>query len=87
MHGNFAYQEKNLTVLPEKSESRETARYRPCQPEHTRRSVMEQRPPETEWEKRLKELTTEGRANDVNLRDAFGQCVWWQRTCSQASHG
>ena len=71
---------ENLTVLPEKSESCETARYRLCQPDHTQHSVMEQRPQEKEWKKRLKELTTEERASDVNLRDAFSKCVWWQRT-------
>lgn len=77
---------ENFTTLPEKSESRETRRYRLCQPEHTQHSAMEQRPPEREWRKRLV-LTTEDRASIVNLRDAFSKCVGWQGTCSPASHG
>lgn len=52
---------ENFTILPEKSESCETARYRLCQPEHKQHSAMEQRPPERGWIKRL-ELTTEDRA-------------------------
>lgn len=78
---------ENLTILPEKSESCETGRYRLCQPEHTQHSVMEQRPQDREWKKRLKELRTEEGASDVNLRDAFSKHVLWQRTCNQASHG
>lgn len=78
------YQEKNLTVLPEKTESCEiqamSARAHPAFSHGTKTQ-------EKEWKKTLKELRTEERASDVNLRDAFSKYVWWQRTCSQASHG
>lgn len=76
---------ENFTIWPEKSESCETARYRLCQPEHKQHSAMEQGPPERGWIKRLE--LTRGQSYVVNLRDAFSKCVWWQRTCSQASHG
>lgn len=81
-----AYKEKNITLLPGKSEAFETARYWLCQSGHTQHSDIEQIPEEREWKKKFKELTEE-RASNVYLRDAFSRCIWWQSTCSQVTHG